>query len=147
MRGIAILEFITYFTLNVVPAPTLTLSASNNNFCAGDSTILTATLNGGTGTSIYQWQQYIGTTWNNIVGATGETYSTPPFSANTNYKVISSQTGAGCITSGPNTLNITINPLPNIYTNSYTATLLNGNSVLWKPLVFKCLKQYSILQP
>lgn len=133
------------FTLNVVPDPTVTLTASSNNFCAGGNTTLTATLNGGVGTGIYQWQQYIGGVWTNIVGATENIYPTPVLSANTNYRVISSQTGLDCVTTGPNTISITVKPLPLIYTypaapticvgGSQTIRAYNGTSYSWSPAI------------
>lgn len=131
-------------SVNVVPDPVVTVTASINNFCAGTSgTTLTATLAGGVGTGVYQWQRYIGTTWTAIAGATAATYTTPTIAANTNYRVISSQTGSGCVSTGTNSINITVKALPNIYTNpatptfctggSVTITAYNGTSYSWSP--------------
>lgn len=128
----------------VVPDPVVTVTASTNNFCAGTSgTTLTATLSGGVGTGVYQWQQYIGTTWTTIAGATAATYTTPTIAANTNFRVISSQTGSGCVATGTNSISIAVKALPNIYTNpaaptfctggSVTITAYNGTSYSWSP--------------
>jgi Ca2+-binding RTX toxin-like protein len=57
-------------------APTLTVSVSGN---AVEGSILTAaphaTSDGDGGTTTYQWQSLLGTTWTNLSGATGSTYT------------------------------------------------------------------------
>ena len=60
---------------------------------------LTTTITGGLGTNSYQWQQYIGTTWTNIAGATGASYTGTNLSATTNYRANLTQSISGCAAS------------------------------------------------
>ncbi len=62
----------------VVANPTIsTPSFTNTTICAGGSTLVSATISGGTGTNSPQWQYYNGSTWNNVVNGTptGATYA------------------------------------------------------------------------
>ena len=114
-------------TINIVADPILTVTPSNNNFCAGGNTTLSTAVTGGLGTNSYQWQQYIGTTWTNIAGATGASYTASNLSATTNYRANLTQSVSGCAASVISP--ITVNALPNITTNPTSANIVNGNSV------------------
>jgi hypothetical protein len=66
---------------------------------------------GGTPSLTYQWQSSPnGTTWTNISGATGTSYTTPTISTTTQYRVVVSASGNGCGSVNSNAAIVTINP-------------------------------------
>ena len=113
--------------LTLVADPLLTVTPSNNNFCAGGNTTLTTSVTGGLGTNSYQWQQYISNVWTNIAGATGASYTASNLSATTNYRANLTQSVSGCAASVISP--ITVKALPNITTNPTSANIVNGNSI------------------
>ena len=113
--------------LMLVADPVLTVTPSNNNFCAGGNTTLTTAVTGGLGTNSYQWQQYIGTTWTNIAGATSASYTASNLSATTNYRANLTQNVSGCAASTISA--ITVKPLPNITTNPALPKYCVGGTV------------------
>lgn len=127
--------------LTLVADPVLAVTPSNNNFCAGGNTTLSTTVTGGLGTNSYQWQQYIGTTWTNIAGATGASYTASNLSATTSYRANLTQNVAGCAASTISA--ITVKPLPNITTNpalpkycvggTVSISAAGGSNYSWSP--------------
>jgi hypothetical protein len=51
--------------VNVVPDPIVTAAPMDDIYCFGESVVMSVSVSGGTGTSVYQWQSYDGTTWTN----------------------------------------------------------------------------------
>ncbi|WP_435356044.1 PA14 domain-containing protein [Emticicia sp. SJ17W-69] len=119
----------TASTITVVAAPTVSVSASNGTICAGGTSVLTATVVGGTGTTTYQWQSSNdNVSFTNISGATSVTYTTPSLSSTTYYKVIITQTGNGCgsVTSSAST--ITVVAAPTVSVTASNGTICTGGT-------------------
>ena len=81
-------EFTVTFNDGKTPAPTATLTvgaatASDTSPDVGDTVTLTCPTPGGTATgdTTYQWQEFDGTAWANIAGATSQTYQATRSSA------------------------------------------------------------------
>jgi uncharacterized repeat protein (TIGR01451 family) len=84
-------------TISVVPTPSVLVASDNDVICQGGFANLTATVTGGVGFVTYQWQESpTGVAWTNIVSATNSTYQTPVLNTSRLYRVVVSQTGAGC---------------------------------------------------
>lgn len=80
----------------VVPDPTIGI-AGTTDICIDGTTTMNATISGGTGACIIQWQQSPnGTTFSDIPGATGPTYTTPQLSTNKSYRAKIICNGNGC---------------------------------------------------
>ncbi len=109
--GCSATSLATVVTLASAPAASISVTGPST-FCAGNSTILTATSGAG---YTYQWQTGGGA----IAGATNGTYTA---STGGNYTVIVTNT-SGCSTTSAGTL-ITVNPLPLPITG--TLTLCSG---------------------
>ena len=97
-------------------------SVNNATICGGTSTTLT--LSGATaGAGItYQWQFFNGSTWVNISGATGLSYTTPNLTSTTQYRVVVSCTGGGSTNSTAGT--VTVNTVSVAAITGYSAPLL-----------------------
>lgn len=91
-----------------------TAAAATSTFCTSGSTTLTLTgyTSGVSGISL-QWQNSTdgGTTWNNISGATSNTFTTPTLIATTKYRCAVVCSGSGS-TANSNVVTITINTSP-----------------------------------
>jgi len=84
--------------VTVVNDPTASVSGGGT-VCWGSSRTLTCSISGGTGSYTYQWQYHNGSSWVNISGATGSTYSANPSSAtggSTQYRCYITCNGQGC---------------------------------------------------
>jgi hypothetical protein len=82
-------------TVTVVSDPTVSVVASDLTICDGGTSLFTATVSGGTGTTVYQWQSFNGTIWSNV-GANQNTYTTPVLTVGTyTYRVLITQ-ASGC---------------------------------------------------
>ncbi|MBK0370514.1 gliding motility-associated C-terminal domain-containing protein [Flavobacterium agrisoli] len=101
-------------TATVVADPSFTLDPQSQTICAGGSVTLTANASIGTGTFSYQWQVNTGAGFNDIVGATSSSYTTPSLTSTTLYRVIASATGAGCTNATSAVAQITVNGDPTI---------------------------------
>ncbi|OMQ12439.1 T9SS type B sorting domain-containing protein [[Flexibacter] sp. ATCC 35103] len=74
--------------------PAVTISLSDEKICVGTSAVLLATLNNPTSiTYAYQWQNFDGTNWVDIIGATSNQYTTPSLFNNTKYRIRYAQAG------------------------------------------------------
>jgi hypothetical protein len=115
-------------TVTVVGQPTVNLTNSNPTVCVGGNSTLTASVGGGTGTTVYQWQQSAnGTTgWANIGGANAATYNTGVLSTTTYYRVIVTQ-GSGCVTTSLATV-VTVVPDPVVTLSTTTPTICKGGT-------------------
>lgn len=127
-------------TITYIPSAPVagTATATPNPICAGQTTTLTLTGSNGT----IQWQVSTdgGGTWNNVIGATTSTYTTPALFINTCYRVEIN----GCSTTVySNVVCITINPSPVITITPSSPSICIGSSVtltasgattyLWSP--------------
>ena len=85
-------------TVTVVADPSVSVSIPPAAVCVGANVTLTATPTVGVGTCNIQWQSSPdGTTWTNILGATGNTYNVTSISATARYRAqLVSCTGNGC---------------------------------------------------
>jgi hypothetical protein len=80
--------------VTVVVDPSVTVpSFTNATVCSGGSTVVSATVSGGTGAATLQWQYYNGSTWGNVVNGTpaGASYT----GAGTASMTIANTTAAG----------------------------------------------------
>lgn len=97
------------FTVNVNALPTITLTASANNFCAGGATTLTA---GGGNT--YLWDQSLSGTVNTVYPTTNTTYS------------ITGTDGNNCQNTA--SVNISVLPVPTVSASASPASVCPGGS-------------------
>ncbi|MDY0415668.1 MAG: PKD-like domain-containing protein, partial [Pseudomonas sp.] len=109
------------YTLNVYNDPTVS-TPSGTTMCSGNTHTMSVTASGSApGTIALQWQTRTGTsgTWNNINGATNNTYTTPVLTATApnatirQYRVVVTQTQSGCSTNS-SAATVTVNPIPSI---------------------------------
>ncbi len=111
-------------TVTVVPDPSVSVAVDIPTICITGTSILTATVSNGTGTTSYQWQYLSGSTWTNVPsGGTGSTYSVTGVSAGTtSYRVNITQTGNDCnaVTSSPTTVTVVANPSVTTSVNNST---------------------------
>ncbi len=98
------------FTINVIPTPTIGVTATSTNICAGQTVTLTA--NGATN---YAWQPGAFTTTMVVVTPT----------ATTIYTV----TGINGSCSSTQTISINVNSTPTIFSSVSNTTICSGNSV------------------
>jgi large repetitive protein len=83
-------------TVIVRAKPTLVTTVSSGTICVGGTVTLNTVQTGGSGTCTIQWQTFSGGTWNDIPAATGTSYTTPPLSADSQYRAKVTCTGNGC---------------------------------------------------
>lgn len=100
-------------------------SVAGATICAGTSTMLSLTgSSAGAGIS-YQWQSSPnGSTWTNISGATGLSYTTPNLSSTTHYRVVVTCAGVGSSNSTAGI--VTVNTVSVAAITGYSAPLLVG---------------------
>ena len=87
-----------------------------NSICSGTTTTLT--LAGNTGT--IQWQQLIGSTWTDIVGATNTTFTSPALTQNTSYRAV--VTSGFCSAVNTASFNVVVNSALLLTAQPSTAT-------------------------
>ncbi|MFN8289754.1 MAG: T9SS type A sorting domain-containing protein [Chitinophagaceae bacterium] len=102
-------------TVNDASIPVISVQPSTKFVCVGSDAVFSVTATAGTGNPLtYQWQQWNGSAWVNITGATASTFTIPTvsFALNTNtYRVV--LTGrCSVVISAVATLYI--NPLPTV---------------------------------
>jgi hypothetical protein len=85
-------------TVVIAPDPEVQVTVPTTTVCTDGRVILTASPTGGTGTCTVQWQSKLDTssTWNDVPGATGNTYQTNNLKATSNYRAVMSCSGNGC---------------------------------------------------
>ena len=116
------------FKVKVVVTPSVNIAANGGleTICAGGSTILTANVTGGSGTTNFQWQQKMAGTWTNV-GSNVSTFATAALTENTDFKVIVTQTGGGCnATSSDFKVNVVADP--SVLVAATNATICKGNA-------------------
>ncbi|MGN6567406.1 MAG: beta strand repeat-containing protein, partial [Flavipsychrobacter sp.] len=119
----------TAATLNIDIAPSITTNPSDITVCPGTTTTFTAAASG-IPTPTVQWQLSTdgGTTYNNISGATSNTYTFTNTGSENGYKYRAVYTNScGNITSTSATL--TLNTVPAVTTNPATQTICAGTTV------------------
>lgn len=95
-------------SITVLPDPSVSINGPTS-VTSGATATLTSTATGGTGTCTYQWQTSTnGTTWSNISGATGSTYTTPALTSARYYRLTLSCNGTACNIATSNVLFISI---------------------------------------
>ncbi|MBL1179962.1 MAG: PKD domain-containing protein [Bacteroidetes bacterium] len=114
-----------YLTITYSGTPPVagTVTATPNPICAGQTTTLTVT--GSSGAIQWQVSTNGGGTWNNIVGATNTTYTTPALFANTCYRVAVTACGT---TVYSNMVCITVNPIPVATATPANQTICSGQT-------------------
>lgn len=98
------------------PAMSLTIVASNPTVCAGNSTTLSATVNGGTPSYSFNW---------NTGGNTSSIIVTPTVSTVSNYTVTVADL-AGCVIT--KSISVTVNPIPSITVTPNNPTICAGKT-------------------
>lgn len=134
-------------TLCSTPALTNILSGSGTDVCENDDIVLSLE-NGSTHYFLdgitYQWQQFDGTNWTDINGATESTYTINEITSSGDYQVI-----VGCSHTGDQTVlmpvSITVNTLPNVEvdinasvicpSSSATITASGADTYSWSPAI------------
>jgi hypothetical protein len=117
--------------VNDASIPVISVQPQTRFVCAGSDGVFSVTASAGAGNPLsYQWQQWNGSTWVNIAGATASTLTIPAvsFAQNTNtYRVV--LTGrCSVVNSGSATLYV--NPLPSVtLVTSIPPAILPGQSL------------------
>ncbi len=106
--------------ITISPASVSGTISGTATICSGATTTLTLTGNTGT----VQWQEFDGSAWNDIVGATATTYTTPALTQNTSYRAV--VTSGNCTPVNTTSFNVVVNALPVI---SGTTTVGAGESI------------------
>jgi hypothetical protein len=88
----------TVVSVNIVPKPTISVSTATPSVCKGFSVVLNAHVVDGTGTCRIQWQSSLdnGLNWQNIPGATTNTFITPPLNNSTLFQAVLSCSANNC---------------------------------------------------
>ena len=92
--------------ITISPASVSGTISGTASICSGATTTLTLTGNTGT----VQWQEFDGSAWNDIVGATAITYTTPALTQNTSYRAVVAS--GYCTPANTTNFNVIVNPLP-----------------------------------
>lgn len=82
-------------TITVVPDPSVVISGGNTS-CGSGSATLTSVVSGGTGTVVYQWQEFDGVSFVNIPSANNPTYGTGVLVDSARYRLRVTASGNGC---------------------------------------------------
>jgi protocatechuate 3,4-dioxygenase beta subunit len=107
-------------TIIVVDDPVATITASATQICTGGVVTITSSVSGSNGTGTYQWQEFVGSSWNNV-GINNDTFITPVLTTGSyNYRLVYSQ-GSGC-SDESNTVNIQV-------VNDPTASITGDNLI------------------
>lgn len=119
-------------TVTVVAPPTISAQPTNITECISGTRSLSVSATGGVAPLTYQWQNggLLGTSWNNISGATSATYT--PLSTTvgiTQYRVIITSTGTNCTTTTSSNATVTIVPDPSVSVNIPPNTVCVGANV------------------
>jgi hypothetical protein len=104
-------------TISVVSDPNIILNGALT-VCSGGTATLTTTVLAGAGTCVIHWQSSLnGTLWNDLIGETAATYTTPALTQSTYYRALRICDASGCDTATSNTQLIQVVPDPQITTN------------------------------
>lgn len=111
-------------TVTVNPLPN-SPTASSTTICNGETTTLTATVNGATGTETVDW--YTGSCGGTLFQFGTTAISVSP-SADTTYFTRARNTTTGCESTTCTPVAVTVNPLPSDPSSSSSTTICNGES-------------------
>lgn len=97
--------------LTVNTPPVVVVQPASQTDCYGESVEFSVTAGGGDGSYTYQWQKYDGSNWNNISGATSDTYLVSNIGDINNpdqsqYRVVITDGCSQAVTSGEATLTV-----------------------------------------
>ncbi|MEZ4959761.1 MAG: RICIN domain-containing protein [Saprospiraceae bacterium] len=96
-------------TVTVVADPTITAQPTDSTICSSGMASLSVTATSGTPSLNYQWQSSTdNVTFNNIVGATSSSYTSPALASTTYYRAVVSASGNGCGSVTSNAAAVTI---------------------------------------
>lgn len=128
--GVACPAFSNSRKVNVRPDPTVSITGGGASFCGtGGGVLLSSICSPPLGTATYTWQRGTnGTTFGNIAGANGSSYTTPTVSTTTYYRLVYGNSGVGCTAGTSNSQAITINTLPNVTVNPTTYSMCVGGT-------------------
>ncbi|MEP6794468.1 MAG: hypothetical protein ABJB16_09100, partial [Saprospiraceae bacterium] len=120
------------YVVSVLADPIVTISLDDNSICSGGTSILTATVTGGTGSITYQWQHDLptaGTTWIDE-GGNVNPFTTPVLTTGTHtYRVLITQTPSGCAVVGTTTT-ITVSDPPTVTVSNSNPNICSGGTSL-----------------
>lgn len=125
--------------VTVVPDAYVSAINGNTNLCSGSTTLLTATVTGGSGTCNVTWQSSTnGTSWNNVTIPNsptlyvGTTLQTAVLTANIYYRArVTGCSGSGCGASGYSSpILVTVVPDPAITISGNATQVCNNGSVV-----------------
>lgn len=112
-------------------SPSFTTSPQSQSVVDGGTVTMTAAATGSP-TPTLQWQSNSGNEWNNVIGATGTSYTTPALTLANNgikYRVIATNT-VGNATSAEATITVTAaNTAPTFSVQPQSTTIADGNTV------------------
>ncbi|HJW27839.1 MAG TPA: hypothetical protein VJ508_01180, partial [Saprospiraceae bacterium] len=118
--------------ITVQDQPTVDIFAPDPVVCVGGTSIITSSVNNGSGFYLYQWQSSPNGTgsWTNIAsGGNGPTYNVPTSSPNTTYyRVLVSDISNGCNDPISNVVNVTVVTAPTVSVNVDNADVCVGGS-------------------
>ena len=134
--------------VTVAADPTVSIAANDLSICDGGTTTFTATVSGGNGTSVYQWQYNNSGTWTNV-GTNSNVYTTPTLTPGSYvYRLLVTQDAGCAVQSADQTVTVVADPTVSVaVTNpsicvggstTLTATPSGGNGTTnyqWQELV------------
>jgi hypothetical protein len=134
--------------VTVAADPTVSIAASDLSICDGGTTTFTATVSGGNGTSVYQWQYNNAGTWTNV-GTNSNVYTTPVLTTGSYTYRLQVTQDAGCfVQSADQTVVVSADPTVSVSatnsaicvggTTTLTATPTGGNGTTtyqWQQLI------------
>ncbi|MEO6330355.1 MAG: HYR domain-containing protein, partial [Ginsengibacter sp.] len=125
----------TPLQITVQTVPTAGVIAASQTICSGgDPAAFTSTTNGtGDGTITYRWESSVSpfTTWSTVAGQTASTYNVPSgLTATTQYRriTISTLNSIACESEPTTPVQITVNPLPTIFTVTGGGSYCSGGT-------------------
>ena len=129
------LNFVANLQFEATPAPDCSgspavvnlLSSEGTSLCIGDSTLLSVDTPPFESQISYQWQEYDGTTWNDLTGETSLSYQTSALNTTTDYRVVLT-CGASSSSTPSSTTSLVINALPTVTVDNSSLMYCIGSS-------------------
>ncbi|MCX8020859.1 MAG: HYR domain-containing protein [Chitinophagaceae bacterium] len=118
-------------TVNDASIPVITGQPATRYFCEGSNATFTVTASAGTGNPLaYQWQQWNGTSWVNISGATAATLTVPSVTIGMNTNTYRCVLTGRCSQVTSSAATLFVNPLPRVtLTTSIPPSIVPGQSL------------------